>query len=136
MPVDMVIDEADLPGAGFNFQDVTHIFTEAANDMEPGEFIFMEDFTLYEAMSAFEIGEPRLDSGIVPLNQNGRKFNPQAPLLPEELCWIIDRCFAYEVSKYQPSFVDYRQKLLVDEVVCRKSSFSHSIHSSLHASIG
>ena len=27
----------------------------AVQDMEPGELIFMEDFTLYEAMSAFEV---------------------------------------------------------------------------------
>jgi hypothetical protein len=25
--------------------------------MEPGELIFMEDFTLYEAMSAFEVSK-------------------------------------------------------------------------------
>lgn len=29
------------------------------------------------------------------------EFNPQIPLLPDELCWILDRCFSYEVSKYQ-----------------------------------
>lgn len=68
-------DEANLPGAGFNFEDVTDIFTEAAKsmfclpvplqilipivilEMEPGELIFMEDFTLFEAMSAFEVSE-------------------------------------------------------------------------------
>ncbi|KAF8232591.1 hypothetical protein L208DRAFT_1397264, partial [Tricholoma matsutake] len=55
MQNDSFIDQVDLPGAGFNFQDVTDIFIEAANDMEPGEFIFMDDFTLYDAMSAFEV---------------------------------------------------------------------------------
>lgn len=98
MQNDSFIDQVDLPGAGFNFQDVTDIFIEAANDMEPGEFIFMDDFTLYDAMSAFEIGEPRLDSGIVSGDQNRPKFNPQTPLLPEELCWILDRCFSYDME--------------------------------------
>lgn len=44
-----------------------------------------------------QIGEPRLDSGYIPPGDIKPKFDPLAPLLPEELCWIIDRAFFYEV---------------------------------------
>lgn len=39
-----------------------------------------------------------MDSGML-LEQDERPpFDPLAPLLPEELCWILDRSFACEVS--------------------------------------
>ena len=44
-----------------------------------------------------QIGEPRLDSGIIVQEQLRPPFNPFAPLLPEEVCWILDRAVAYEV---------------------------------------
>lgn len=78
----------------------------------------MDNFTLMDAMSAFEvrnryrpeqcdsdslqillqIGEPRLDSGMILEEQRRPPFDPLAPLLPEEVCWILDRSFACEVN--------------------------------------
>ena len=52
-------------------------------------------------LSNRKIGEPRLDTGMITQDQIRPEFNPQIPLLPDELCWILDRCFSYEVSKYQ-----------------------------------
>ncbi|KAG6868430.1 hypothetical protein C0993_003107 [Termitomyces sp. T159_Od127] len=96
----IIIDDPEefLPGAGFDFEDVTDVFRDAAAVMEAGSFIFMDDLTLYDAMGAFEIGEPRLDSGLISENQTTSLFDPNAPLLPQELCWIIDRAFAYEMA--------------------------------------
>ncbi|KAG6817045.1 hypothetical protein H0H87_000457 [Tephrocybe sp. NHM501043] len=108
------IPEEVLPGAGFDFKDVTDVFQEAAADMEPGSFVFMDDLTLYDAMGAFEvscsqsrdqaetqylkIGEPRLDSGLISENNAAPPFNPTAPLLPQEICWIMDRALTYEME--------------------------------------
>ncbi|KAG6852706.1 hypothetical protein C0991_009691 [Blastosporella zonata] len=92
------IPEEIMPGAGFDFEDVTGVFKEAAAAMDPGSFVFMDDLTLYDAMSAFEIGEPRLDSGLILENEVSPQFNPAAPLLPQELCWIMDRALAYEIE--------------------------------------
>ncbi|KAG6827820.1 hypothetical protein H0H92_010336 [Tricholoma furcatifolium] len=92
------IPEAFVPGAGFNFEDVTDVFKDAGAVMDPGSFVFMDDLTLYDAMGAFEIGEPRLDSGLIAEDQATPPFNPTAPLLPQELCWIMDRAFAYEME--------------------------------------
>ncbi|KAJ7084851.1 Mak10 subunit, NatC N-terminal acetyltransferase-domain-containing protein [Mycena belliarum] len=91
-----ILSLADLPG-GNNFHDVTSIFTDAAAQMEPGGLMLREGFTLQDAMSAFEIGEPRLDSGMVGAEGERPPFDPWTPLLPQEICWIIDRCFSYEI---------------------------------------
>ena len=45
-----------------------------------------------------QIGEPRLDSGLELPEQTSRPpFDPLAPLLPEELCWMFDTALAYQV---------------------------------------
>ncbi|CAK5263962.1 unnamed protein product [Mycena citricolor] len=90
------MDASDLPG-GSNFRDVTQLFVDAAADMEPSEVVLMPGFTLQDAMCAFEIGEPRLDSGMTPEGEQRPLFDPWAPMLPEEICWIIDRMFTYEM---------------------------------------
>ncbi|KIY48168.1 hypothetical protein FISHEDRAFT_59008 [Fistulina hepatica ATCC 64428] len=59
---------------------------------------FMDGFSMQDAMSAIEIGEPRLDSGIPTNDGTFECFDPRALLLPEELVWIIDRSFAYETE--------------------------------------
>ncbi|KAG6916901.1 hypothetical protein DXG01_004734 [Tephrocybe rancida] len=48
------IPEEVMPGAGFDFEDVTDVFKDAAAAMDPGSFVFMDDLTLYDAMGAFE----------------------------------------------------------------------------------
>ncbi|KAI0303343.1 Mak10 subunit, NatC N-terminal acetyltransferase-domain-containing protein [Multifurca ochricompacta] len=101
-----------LPG-GDDFLDVSDAFLDAAQDMEPGDIILTEDFTLYDAMSALEamrtrsdprlllilIGDPRMDSGLILDDQAERPtFSPLAPLLPEEVCYILDRAVACEME--------------------------------------
>ncbi|KDR82005.1 hypothetical protein GALMADRAFT_221894 [Galerina marginata CBS 339.88] len=99
------IDELELPGAGYDFHDVTSLFVEAGVELEPNSLIFMDNFTLQESMSALEIGEPRLDSGLIVREQLRPPFNPLAPLLPEELCWILDRALAYETEFHAGNFL-------------------------------
>ncbi|KDQ59783.1 hypothetical protein JAAARDRAFT_33351 [Jaapia argillacea MUCL 33604] len=88
---------SDLPG-GDDFRDARSIFEEAARDMEPGGTILMDGFTMQDAMSAIEIGEPRMDSGMVTEDEPTPSFNPLTPLLPEEVCWILDRSLACEME--------------------------------------
>ncbi|KAI0781517.1 Mak10-domain-containing protein [Trametes elegans] len=90
-------DWCDIPG-GDGFTDVTDEFAAGAHDMEPEEVLLMDGFTLMDAMSAFEIGEPRLDSGMILEEQRRPPFDPLTPLLPEEVCWIMDRAFACEME--------------------------------------
>ncbi|KAF8172074.1 Mak10 subunit, NatC N-terminal acetyltransferase-domain-containing protein [Pholiota molesta] len=73
--------------------------------MQPDNVIFMDGFTLHESMSALEIGEPRLDSGIIVQEQLRPPFDPTALLLPEELCWVLDRALAYEIEFHAGNFL-------------------------------
>ncbi|KAI0263774.1 Mak10 subunit, NatC N-terminal acetyltransferase-domain-containing protein [Gloeopeniophorella convolvens] len=75
------------------------VFLAAAQDMDPSDVILTEDFTLYDAMSALEIGDPRMDSGLILDEQEQNPpFVPFAPLLPEEVCYILDRAIACEME--------------------------------------
>ncbi|KAI0738031.1 Mak10 subunit, NatC N-terminal acetyltransferase-domain-containing protein [Daedaleopsis nitida] len=98
MPANASYDDwFDVPG-GDDFEDVTDLFVAAGHDMDPEEVILMDNFTLMDAMSAFEIGEPRLDSGMILEEQRRPPFDPLTPLLPEEVCWLLDRSFACEME--------------------------------------
>ncbi|KZT11152.1 Mak10-domain-containing protein [Laetiporus sulphureus 93-53] len=88
----------DHSQATASFRDVTEAFVEAAKDMDPEELVFTEGFTLLDAMSAFEIGEPRMDSGMILEHQRKPPFDPLKPLLPGEVCWILERSFACEME--------------------------------------
>ncbi|EIN07974.1 hypothetical protein PUNSTDRAFT_135491 [Punctularia strigosozonata HHB-11173 SS5] len=77
----------EMPG-GDEFTDVTQVLVQGAQELRQGELIFMSGFDLTDAMSALEIGEPRMDSGVVlPDEVTKPLFDPLAPLLPEEMAW-------------------------------------------------
>ncbi|KAF5387015.1 hypothetical protein D9615_002044 [Tricholomella constricta] len=105
----MIVDipEETMPGAGFHFEDVTKVFTDAAAAMESGSFMFMDDLTLHDAMGAFEIGEPRLDSGLIAEEHRTPQFDPMTPMLPQELCWILDRSFSYEMEWHSGNLLSH-----------------------------
>ncbi|EJD06227.1 uncharacterized protein FOMMEDRAFT_166473 [Fomitiporia mediterranea MF3/22] len=86
------------PPEATQFKNVTHLFEEASQEMGIDELLMVDGFTLYEAMSAVEIGDPRMDSG-APLSSGEQQpnFDPLTPLLPEEVCWILDRAMACEM---------------------------------------
>ncbi|TCD64688.1 hypothetical protein EIP91_003802, partial [Steccherinum ochraceum] len=87
----------DIPG-GDDFEDVTDLFDVATTEMASGEVAFLDGFTLLDSMSAFEIGEPRMDSGMILEQDRKPPFDPLIPLLPQEICWILDRSFACEME--------------------------------------
>ncbi|KAI0282478.1 Mak10 subunit, NatC N-terminal acetyltransferase-domain-containing protein [Russula aff. rugulosa BPL654] len=89
-----------LAAGNSDFVDVSDVFLDAAEDMEQRDIILTEDFTLYDAMSALEIGNPRTDSGLIPSDEEARgpQFNLVTPLLPEEICYILDRVIACEME--------------------------------------
>ncbi|KAG9050795.1 hypothetical protein FS837_002351 [Tulasnella sp. UAMH 9824] len=88
-----------IPG-GDNFNDVTHLIDMASDAMQTGQLLAMGHFTLLDAMNAIEvIMDPRMDNGVTLPNENESKtssFDPQAPLSPEEISWILDRAIAAE----------------------------------------
>lgn len=76
-----------------------------------GSVLSVEGFELSDAMSALEVRsvscnpilpfrfcaqimDPRMDTG---MTEPPLPFYPNKPLLPAEVCWILDRSFACEV---------------------------------------
>ena len=45
-----------------------------------------------------------MDSGMIVEEHKKPSFDPLEPMLPEEICWLIDRSFACEVNDFN---VDY-----------------------------
>jgi hypothetical protein len=51
-----------------------------------------------------QIGDPRMDSGLILDDEADRLvFSPFTPLLPEEVCYILDRTIACEVRQRRPT---------------------------------
>lgn len=44
--------------------DVQSILQAAASQLQPGELLQAEHFNLFEAMSAVEVGDPKMDAGL------------------------------------------------------------------------
>jgi hypothetical protein len=60
-------------------------------------WIYFPSRTLVGSQPFHQIGEPRLDSGMAGGAEQRPPFDVWEPLLPQEVCWIIDRSFSLEV---------------------------------------
>ncbi|QRW26851.1 Mak10 subunit, NatC N(alpha)-terminal acetyltransferase [Rhizoctonia solani] len=81
--------------------DITELLDSATQELELGQVLFMPNFSLFDAMSAIEIMDPRMDSALVPPGVDPPEVpftDPNAPLLAEEVCWILDRTMAAEMG--------------------------------------
>ncbi|ORZ15619.1 Mak10 subunit, NatC N-terminal acetyltransferase-domain-containing protein [Absidia repens] len=68
--------------------------------MEEGELIHLQSFTLFDAMGAIEIMDPRMDTGMV-IEDSEPKRSPyeiQQALSPSQVIWIMDRLLACEMT--------------------------------------
>ncbi|KAF8328832.1 Mak10 subunit, NatC N-terminal acetyltransferase-domain-containing protein [Cantharellus anzutake] len=91
-----------IPGGPY-YTDVTSLVTSAVDQLSHDELLKMDGFSLVEAMSAIEIMDSRLDSGLAksPEAVSPTPFDPFVALTSEELCWLIDRTFAAEMTWHQ-----------------------------------
>lgn len=67
-------------------------------DFKHGQLLHLQSFTLYDAMSAIEIMDPKMDTGMVLENTSTSPFDVQQRLTPQQLLWIMDRLLSCEVS--------------------------------------
>ena len=79
-----------------------------------------------------KIGEPRMDSGMTIESERRPPFNPLEPMLPQEICWILDRAFACEVirnspCRHVPTFM-YSTHVALDGVAHRLQFDANSLH--------
>ena len=52
------------------WSDITQEFKDACGELQVGELVHDNGFGLYEAMSAFEMMDPKMDSGIIDANSS------------------------------------------------------------------
>jgi hypothetical protein len=157
--VDMTdLFEAAAAGMHESLLRSTSVLTSALRaEMYDEELVFTHNFELQDAMTAFEvrlavftvlrpvlnrkpsqIGEVRMDSGVLaPANPDAPAFDPLAPLLPDEVCWLLDRSFACEVCTCcTPPFATPHIALNnnTDGVAPRHDSFPECTHSTARPS--
>jgi hypothetical protein len=66
-------------------------------ELEVGQLVHLESFTLFDAMSAIEIMDPKMDTGMILEGDKKIPFNPLKSLSGEQVLWVIDRLLCCEV---------------------------------------
>lgn len=66
--------------------------------MEVGQLVHLHSFTLFDAMSAIEIMDPKMDTGMVTTDSYRRLLTIDDPLKPAQLLWVMDRLLNCEVA--------------------------------------
>lgn len=79
------------------YVDVLDLLRDASGALGHNELIQSQHVTLFEATSAVEIGEPRMDAGAIQDEPTDGGFDPNRALLPEEIVWIMDSLLCCEV---------------------------------------
>lgn len=80
-------------------QDITSEFFFAASGLNTGQLVKDEYFTLFEAVGALEIMDPKMDSGFLNSGESvEHDYDVLRKLLPEEVIGIMDQVLCFEVS--------------------------------------
>ncbi|THV49810.1 hypothetical protein BGAL_0178g00170 [Botrytis galanthina] len=88
-----------LYSKGVKITDITQIFTNAAHQLEVGDLVKDPFFTLFEAVAALEIMDPKMDSGyLAPGETMEDDYDFAQELLPEEVLGIIDQLLCHEMA--------------------------------------
>ncbi|KAM3084260.1 N-alpha-acetyltransferase, non-catalitic subunit [Clarireedia jacksonii] len=88
-----------LHSKGVIATDITDVFTKAAQQLDVGELVKDPFFTLFEAVGALEIMDPKMDSGfLAPGETMEDDYDYSHVLLPEEVIGIIDQLLCHEMA--------------------------------------
>ncbi|GAB5587773.1 N-alpha-acetyltransferase [Umbelopsis nana] len=78
------------------WKDITKLLDDATNDLEVGQLVHLQSFTLFDAMSAIEIMDPKMDTGMILEGDKKKPFDPLKSLSAEQVLWIMDRLLSCE----------------------------------------
>ncbi|KAA8573598.1 hypothetical protein EYC84_005181 [Monilinia fructicola] len=79
--------------------NITQVFTDAAHQLEVGDLVKDPFFTLFDAVAALEIMDPKMDSGyLAPGETMEDEYDFAQALLPEEVLGIIDQLLCHEMA--------------------------------------
>ncbi|KAG2176189.1 hypothetical protein INT43_005423, partial [Umbelopsis isabellina] len=80
------------------WKNITTLLNDATNDLEVGKLIHLQSFTLFDAMSAIEIMDPKMDTGMILEGDNKPPFNALKALSGEQVLWIMDHLLSCEMA--------------------------------------
>ncbi|GAP90122.1 putative n-alpha-acetyltransferase auxiliary subunit [Rosellinia necatrix] len=79
--------------------DITDQFASAVKTLSPGEIVKDEHFELFESVSALEIMDRKMDSGVLSEGESlDEEYDVTRALLPEEVLGIIDQLLCLEIA--------------------------------------
>ncbi|RMZ89995.1 hypothetical protein DV736_g2783, partial [Chaetothyriales sp. CBS 134916] len=82
--------------------DITQQFQGAVNKLSRDQLVKDDGFTLFEAVSALEIGDPKMDSGSNAFDENAEnEIEVLTDITPDQLIWTIDELVRREVAWLQ-----------------------------------
>ncbi|CAO3658996.1 unnamed protein product [Umbelopsis vinacea] len=80
------------------WKDITTLLNNATNDLEVGQLVHLQSFTLFDAMSAIEIMDPKMDTGMILEGDKKKPFDPLKSLTAEQVLWVMDRLLSCEMA--------------------------------------
>ncbi|KAL1920870.1 uncharacterized protein VTP21DRAFT_11505 [Calcarisporiella thermophila] len=81
------------------WKDITAFLDEVTQEFGVGQLIHPPSFSLFEAMSAIEIMDPKMDSGMVLKTDSEKEpFNPFELLTPSQVLFVVDKLTACETT--------------------------------------
>ncbi|KAJ8106261.1 hypothetical protein ONZ43_g7126 [Nemania bipapillata] len=89
----------DISHPGIMAIDITDHFTAAVKTLSPGEIVKDDHFALFESVSALEIMDRKMDSGVLSEGESlDEEYDVTRGLLPEEILGIIDQLLCLEMA--------------------------------------
>ncbi|KAL8995051.1 MAG: hypothetical protein Q9169_005150 [Polycauliona sp. 2 TL-2023] len=80
-------------------RDISTAFRNAASVLDTGQLVKDPYFTLFEAVGALEIMDPKMDSGFLVAGETLQdEFDVLKGLLPEEMIGLMDQILCYEMA--------------------------------------
>ncbi|KAI0456014.1 Mak10-domain-containing protein [Xylaria acuta] len=82
--------------------DITDEFAAAVKALSPGDIVKDDHFALFESVSALEIMDRKMDSGVLNEGESlDEEYDVTRSLLPEEILGIIDQLLCLEMAWHQ-----------------------------------
>ncbi|KAI4730863.1 Mak10-domain-containing protein [Aureobasidium sp. EXF-10728] len=83
--------------------DITREFSDASAELRQGQLVKDDFFTLFEAVGALEIMDPKMDSGLLIPDKDAAvdNFDPLQNMLPEEIIGVMDQSLSFEMAWHQ-----------------------------------
>lgn len=82
--------------------DITEAFKDAAAELDVGQLVKGDHFTLFDAVQGLEIGHPTMDAGLLDEGETLEDgYDVSQHLLPEEIIYIMDQLLAYQMAWHQ-----------------------------------